>query len=267
MRIICILCLVAIPLLAQTSGNRLAITYADYGIPPRKLIDSHTAGLLPRAYYDVEMKAIPGGGLIFGMSVGIWDRFSISLSFGGDNIIGEGDVEFQKFPGVLVKYRLIEENYFLPALALGFDNQGSGKWDAESGRYRYKSKGFFAAISKSYLLLNYPIGFHGGANYNSGAEVYWTEEYPEDEATPWNFNIGIDKSINEEIALVTEYDFAVNDNPEVGAFFCGYLNAGVRWTLSQIFTIEIDFKDLIGNSGNGAGNWSRELRLVYLESF
>ena len=49
-------------------------------------------------------------------------------------------------------------------------------------------------------------------------------------------------------AFLLEYDFALNDDEEksLGGDF-GYLNTGLRWSLGNGFTIELDFKDLLLN--------------------
>ena len=56
----------------------------------RQLIDLPTAGTLERGSFAIDLRMYNNGGLICGVGVGISPRFMFGLSFGGENIIGEG---------------------------------------------------------------------------------------------------------------------------------------------------------------------------------
>ena len=102
-------------------------------VQPRRLVDMHTAGVLPKASLDFETRIYPsrhedvdGGGTTFSISVGITDRFMFGGGYGFDGLVGHGPVRGNPWPGLCIKYRLIEENYFFPAIAIGYDWQGYG---------------------------------------------------------------------------------------------------------------------------------------------
>jgi hypothetical protein len=251
-------------------------------LQPRRLIDAHTAGILPKAYYDFEFRIYPAGdqhlvgsGLLAAISVGITDRLNIGLSYGGDGLVGRGrGVRPNPYPGGLIKYRIFDENYFLPAFAIGYEHQGYGgiepnvKYDG----FVYKSQGFFIAMSKNYLFFNtVQFGLHGAVNFSleDVQKVHWPNGYA-----------GLDLGLNNELAISVEYDLALNqlDKPDSSNTFLnplkGIFNLGARWAFTDQFYIEFDAKDVLENKvvhmengGLKRLGWSRELKLVYVNHF
>ncbi|MDR0306755.1 MAG: YjbH domain-containing protein [Chitinispirillales bacterium] len=262
-------------------------TGAQENLQPRRLVDMHTAGVLPRGHYDLECRFYAAGdrdyesGMMTGVSVGLTDRFTVGLSYGGEGIIGRrSDVNWNDQPGVLIKYRLFEERYVTPALAVGYDHQGlggtAGAYEFGYDGYIFKSPGFFAALSKNYIMLSIvQIGLHGTSNYSleDRKNVNWP-----------NFMTGFDITINEELAFVMEYDFALNDRTGKKWKYHspGFLNAGLRWAFSPNFHLEFDVKDIFENKMRRIGDnmdtgepvpvrvkngWSRELKVLYYSQF
>jgi len=251
---------------------------AQESLQPRKLVDAHTAGVLPKSHYDLECRFYPAGdlryesGTMMGLSVGLTDRFTVGLSYGGEGVIGRrSNAKGNNHPGVFVKYRLFEESVVIPALALGYDHQGHGGM-ANRGEFGYdgyifKSPGFFAAMSKNYIMLNIiQIGLHATANYSlEGREnVNWP-----------NLMGGFDITINDDLTLVAEYDFAWNDKTgeKENWLSTGFFNMGIRWAFSQNFQLEFDVKDIFEKKLRGPegfkrkNGWSRELKVLYFSKF
>jgi hypothetical protein len=249
-------------------------------IQPRKLVDAHTAGILGRGEYDFECRIYPaadsslGAGLTVGIDVGITNRLTIGLSYGGEGIVGRGkNVRFHYLPGWLIKYRIIEERMHFPGIALGYDHQGHGGI-ADNSKFGYKgyifqSPGFFISLSKNYLLFSrIQFGIHGMANYSM--ENYKEVRWP-------NCIAGLDIGINEELSMVFEYDFGFNildRSPGVQPLYArpseGYLNAGIRWAFSPSFYIEFAARDLLEHRRTQNGrwvSWGREIKLVYFSAF
>jgi hypothetical protein len=222
------------------------------------LIDQPTAGMLERGQYGFSVRFYPYGGALGSIRAGLFNRFMIGVSYGGRNIIGRGEPDMNELPGVLIKYRLFEETD-LPALAIGFDSQGYGLWLDPKNRYEIKAKGLFAVASKNFGLgwLG-TLGLHGGLNYNAFEG--------DDDANMTGF-FGFDKSINEEISVVGEYDLALDDNsPQAIGKNRGYLNAGLKWTFARQLGLEFNFKDILENQKD-INSISRELRITYAETF
>jgi hypothetical protein len=267
--------------------------YGSEMAPPSRLIDGHTAGGLPKGSVGFDIKVYAtrdnyGSGLIAGLQAGVSDRLTFGLSYGGEGVIGySSDVRWYSLPdiGAMIKYRIFDETYLTPAVAIGFDNQGFGGLanEAEFGYngYVYKSPGFFLAASKNFIMLNaVQIGFHGTLNYSLDDL---------DNASWPNFLVGFDLGINNELMLVMEYNCAFDDltgkygDPSYGNPFRGFLNFGLRWAFSPNFHLQFDMKDVLENKQRRSGSyidengirrwnwssvgWSRELRVGYVAQF
>ncbi len=222
---------------------------------PRLLIDMPTAGVLERGSFDIHIRMFENGGLLGGVAVGITPNFMIGLSYGGENIIGEGDVNWNPFPGIQARLRLINENFAMPAITLGFNSQGYGPYDDALNRYAIKSRGLFAVASKNYAIL-FNLGLHGGINYSLEND---------DDDKDVNFFFGVDLSFSDEFRFALEYDVARNDNNDRGfGSGDGYLNAGFQWTFSNHLFLEFYLKNILEN---GPSNPNREFKISYYEFF
>jgi hypothetical protein len=204
----------------------------------RALIDIPVAGSLQRGELAIDTRAYANGGVLTGMTIGLMNRLMVGVYYGGENILGNGDVNWNPSPGVDARLRLLDENFALPAISIGYSNQGYGAWLPGRHRYSIKPRGFYAVASRNYWLLG-NFGIHGGVNYS-------LEHSDRDEDI--NVFVGINKSILHLVEILLEYDFAFNDNEKqtVGDTH-GYLNFGVRWNVSANFATEIDFKNLANN--------------------
>jgi hypothetical protein len=253
----------------------IQLSFAEAASQPLRIIDCNTAGVLSRGCYQLESRVYPNGdtatsgsGAMLGITIGVTNRLNIGLSYGGDGIIGRRLPLFNPHIGALIKYRVFEESYFSPAVAFGYDHQGSGGIDKAYNGYVFKSPGFFLAASKNYLILTkIQIGFHGGINYS-------LEEY---EKINWpNGYVGVDMGVNEELSMAFEYNLALNqrdpgaDSTKFANPFKGYFNAGLRWAFTQSLSMEFDLKDLLQNkvtAGNTPLGWDREIKFIYLQHF
>jgi len=228
-------------------------------LQPRMLVDCPTAGLLPRGSFDFDIRIYPEGGLIFGLDVGLMRRFMVGMSFGGENVIGEGEPDWNPRIEFAAKYRLINESWSFPALVIGYDSQGDGAYDDSLDRYVYKSKGFYAVMSKGYAMGEVPVAFHAGANYS-------LENDDEDKDVSVFF--GADIRFGENLGVVAEYDLGANDDKAKELFGrgYGYLNVGAQWIFSERLFLQFNLKNLLLNRKD-ASTWGRGFRIVYFESF
>jgi len=216
-----------------------------------RLIDSPTAGLVGKGRFAVGLRFFPDGGLLGHMQAGALKRLTIGLSFGGEQVIGDQRIDWQPRVEVGARYRAIEESETWPALVVGYETQGFGRYSA--GRYQIKSKGFYLALSKNYLSALGQFGVHAGANLSR-------EDNDDEDITAW---VGVDKSINEDLAVLGEYDLARNDNVDADE---GYLNLGARWSVAPQLKITFFYKNILGK-GLDEPDPSRELSVVYTEEF
>lgn len=226
-------------------------------VEPTYLIDTPTAGVLIRGSFRAQVRAYEEGGIQAGIDAGVTDRLMFGISYGGTHLIGEGEVGWNPQPGVNIRYRLFEESLSMPALVLGYDSQGFGAYVDSTKRYSTKSRGIFASASKNFALLG-TIGLHGGLNYS-----FENEDGDKD----LNLFVGFDKSINPEIALFGEYDFALNDNENrsLGSGK-GYLNLGLKWIFAGKMNIDFMWKNILKNRNNRPYR-SREIQISFIEIF
>lgn len=227
-----------------------------------RLIDSPTAGLIDKGRFDVDLRLFRDGGVVGQLHAGILRRLTIGLAFGGEGVIGNDAINWYPRVEASARYRVYEESAALPAFTAGYGTQGYGPH--AGGRYQIKSKGFFVAASKNYVSGLGQFGVHGGIN--------WSREDADDGGPSgwW----GIDKTINEELTAVAEYDFALNDNDDdsLGSGR-GYLNAGLYWSpvrglgLGFLLKNVLENGDRTGVAGGPDPDRSREISVRYTETF
>lgn len=205
---------------------------------PRYVIDLPTAGMLPHSTLSTDLDFYHGGGLLVGVSFGLFDRLDAGLSYGGVGIIGTESPSWNNSPGFHIKIRLLEESVAFPAIALGFDSQGKEEYVDSPGRYVIKSRGIYAVASKNYEAMG-DLSLHGGVSYSL--------ERGDDDTDPDVF-VGIEKTIGPVISAVGEYDLALNDtNEDALGRGRGYLNVGLRASLGRGLTLGLNLKDLLRN--------------------
>ena len=232
--------------------------------PPSNLITIPTAGGLIRGSFSAELRLQKKGGLNFGMSAGVTDRFQFGVSFGASELIGDDTLQWHPRPEVNLKYRIMDETMNMPGVALGLETQGLGSYIAGDSlnRYDVKAFGLYLAGSKNWQTPLGNIGLHVGANYN------FTET--DDGDKDISLFAGIDIEINPELALLLEYNAALNENEygaeDISISRGGYLNAAVRWTFVDRLHLEIDFNNLLFDEEK-VGYFNRELKITYIEYF
>jgi hypothetical protein len=224
----------------------------------RSLIDLQTAGILEKGFVGVTADVMPEGVLITRLEVGVFTNVSFGISYGGSNIIGSGAPGWYKYPGVDFKVRLINESAAFPAVTLGFDSQGKGKYFDQEKRFEIKSPGFFAAGSKNFGFLGY-LSLHATINYS-------LESSDGDNFT--DLSVGAEKTLGPSVSLISDYNFAWNDNNPNGSFGKGngYLNMGIRWAIGSGLTLGFDLRDLLDNKRFNPNAADRAIRIEYIKS-
>lgn len=203
------------------------------------LVDCPTPGLLMSAGYQLDLTMEPNGGSIFTLRIGFLDRFFVGFAYGGTEIIGSGEPEWNPRVEFVTRARLIDELDYFPAVSTGFNSQGHGEYSTEDGRYEMKSKGFYLVAGKNLELLG-RLGVHGGTNYS----------LERSDQAALNFFFAIEKNFSDQLTITGEYDFALNDNQVDGKFGegSGYLNCALKWYIHEGFSVDLIFKNLNGNS-------------------
>lgn len=230
--IILAICFIVIDAYAQGSAG----TDAKY--ESRFIIDMPTAGIIPHGYFAIDLQNYQTGGLLAGVTVGLFNRLTFGISYGGEYIIGSQKPGWNSLPGFNIKLRVLNETMIVPAIALGFDSQGKDAYDDELSRYAIKSPGIFVTASKNYIFLGH-LSLHGGVNYSL--------EQADADRDP-NLYIGLEKSLGPYAALISEYNLGWNDshNRAMGRGR-GYLNFAVRFSVGDGFSLGLQMKDVLDN--------------------
>ena len=252
---------------ASAQDYEVAATGTLYDVPPRWLVDVPTAGTLPRASYQIGTRFYPGGGAIGFTDIGLSNRLQLGISFGGEEVIGNQHPNWNPRIEFNVKFRPIDERDHFPGVTVGFCSQGFGAWSSDYDRYAFKSRGFFAVVSRSFYFYEWTAGWHGGINYSL--------ENDRDDDKDLNGCLGLDATFKYNLALLIEYDAALNDDksslpngdpyPYAGKGR-GYLNLSVKWLFSENLELEALLKDLLVNRRE-SDTITREIRLTYIDRF
>jgi hypothetical protein len=250
---------IAVLLTALSTDSLDAQGFAGEGatMEPTMMINKPTAGMLKRGGYLAGLDMVQGGGVLFNVSVGLWDRFMFGISYGGANVIGNQRINMNPLPGVEVKLRIIDESLELPAIALGFNSQGKEPYIDGLDRYTIKSPGFYLVGSKNYSFAG-NLSFHGGLNLSTEGG---------DGDKDLNVFAGVEKSLGKQVSAFLEYDFAFNDNHASAiGLNRGYLNLSVQWSLGSGLVLAFNVKDIFQNQ-KGVSSLNRSLRLDYVGVF
>lgn len=257
-------------------------------LPPSNLVTIPTAGTAQRGQFEVELLMQRGGGVLGRLGVGFSDRFSLGMSYGIQRFIGDDPPALNRpLPEAQLKYRLYDEKFNMPAIAIGLDSQGRGEfWEVgldtvdnvpqiRLARYDVKAIGIYVVFSKNWQIMG-NFGTHLGLSKN-----VWEKDDIEDD---FNLFVGFDKDLAPGITMFLEYNAALDDNnyddynAQNSQIFReslsrltigkgnGYLNAGIRWHVASSFYLEVDLNDIMLNKGN-VKYFSRELKVVYNEFF
>ncbi|MGD8306373.1 MAG: hypothetical protein PVF17_06940 [Ignavibacteria bacterium] len=220
------------------------------------MIDIPTAGVLEKGFVSATIDVMRDGVIIGYLDVGVFENLSFGISYGGSNVIGSGNVSWYKLPSVNIRVRLLNELTLIPAITLGFDSQGKGRYFDDADRFLIKSPGFFAAASKNFELLGF-LALHATANYS-------LENKDGDNFV--NIMFGAEKTLGSKVSLILEYNFAFNDNQSDYGKGNGYLNAGIRWSIGNGFTLEFNLRDILTNSKINPSSAERGLKIEYIQA-
>lgn len=269
MKKICILFAVAILLVPTTGTLRAQETLATnlYDIPPRWLVDVPTAGTFPRGYFDIGVRFYPNGGAIANTSIGLSNRLLVGISYGAEDIISNVDPNWNPKIEFQVKFRVIDELEYFPAVTAGFCSQGFGAWLDDYDRYTFKSRGLYLVVSRSFYFYDWTAGWHAGTNYTLEKDV--------DKDKDVNFFLGFDATFKYNLALLAEYDIGLNDDRSTlpsgeanlfGGKGRGYLNLGIKWLFTRNLELEAHIKDILLNRRE-SDTVTREISITYIEKF
>lgn len=238
-----------------------------YDVPPRWLVDVPTAGTFPRGYFNIGARFYPNGGAIGNTDIGLSNRLTLGISYGAEDVISNTDPNWNPRIEFNVKFRLVDELEYFPAVTFGFSSQGFGAWSDAMDRYTFKSRGFYTVVSRSFYFYEWTSGWHAGVNYSLENDVDQDEDI--------DIFLGFDATFKYNLALLMEYDVALNDdrstlpngNPyEFGGRGRGYFNMGIKWLFTKNLEMEVHIKDILLNRRD-SDTITREISITYIDKF
>ena len=182
---------------------------------------------LAHAEYYVSARLWGDGGIMMRFGVGLFDRVTLGMSYGGDSIIGAHKPAFfdRYRPDFQARLAILQEQGYVPNVMFGFESQGYDECIEQE--YQVREKGGYLCVGKTVdairthcqLGLNYWKGFDGFAALNA--------------LLPGN------------VELIAEYDPAFNDREE-GLKNPGFLNFGIGWTFAERIRMVVGLRDVLG---------------------
>lgn len=213
------------------------------------LIDQPTIEFPNHGVYTVQLRFGPKGEIIGFGNIGLWDRFSLGISYGASNLIGTGDPEFYTQPGVQLRILALEPGLLVPAVIFGFDNQGFGPFD--NSRYEIMSKGIYCQFGETFDYPGLKIVPSLGINYSFEQEG--------------RFDMfgGIKFGFGSTTQFLADYSPNFSDVQDKNK---GYLNIALRFIFYEQLFFEFALRDLLDNSAESK-QLNRMIKIGYQESF
>ncbi|MCX7908832.1 MAG: YjbH domain-containing protein [Ignavibacteria bacterium] len=224
---------------------------------PTKIVELQTAGVNSKGTFSVESWFFKSGGLRIELNFTPFSNFILGVSYGGTNLIGSSNATFQNLPGLLVKFRVVEEKINFPAFAVGISTQGFGPYYLQYHRFETLSPGIFFVGSKAFKNFLGICDLHLGLNYS-------LELKPKQRAI--NFYAGVGQKISNFLRFSFEYNSNLDEKSSELMRSKGLLNTSLYVYLSPNVQIGLIFKDLLTNI-KSQNSPERNLELIYSGSF
>ncbi len=215
---------------------------SDGGESPQvEAVDIPTADILDPSTFATTFRFYNEGGIVSRLVLGPFRRVNLGISFDAQRVIGSRDPHMVH-PAVYFKLRPFDGTDVLPALALGYENQGYLYQDSTRD-FLQKERGLYGVISHEILLPD--LELHGGVNISDF-----------NNSKLFGF-VGITYKIVPAFGLMAEYD-NIRQGPENRA------NVGGRYWVTPFFNVDIAARNVGRGAVRGA---ERIVRLNYVAHF
>jgi hypothetical protein len=215
---------------------------ADDNSPMVEVVDVPTADILDPMTYATTFRFYDDGGLASRLVIGPLKRVNLGITFDAQRLLGAGDPHMTA-PKVYFKLKMFDGTDFLPALAVGYDDQGYLYRD-NIRQFLHREKGLY--LVGSHAIFVQQLELHAGAN------VY---EFDEDSRV-FGF-VGATCKLTQNFALLAEYD-NIRNGPE------NRVNLGGRYWIAPYFNVDFAARN-VGRGVDRGGE--RILRLNYVGHF
>lgn len=182
---------------------------------------------LAHGEYYVGTRLWGQGGALVRFGVGLFDRITLGMSYGGNRFLGNDTISLYPRPEFQARLAILNEEGYIPALALGFESQG---YDETLGTsYQTLPRGGYLCVGKTIVPIRTFVQL--GVSYWSGMDAFAVANC----LLPGN------------VELIAEYDPALNDKRGIDTWRGGLLNFGIGWTFAEKVRLVLGLRDIIGN--------------------
>jgi len=209
--------------------------------PMVEVVDIPTADIIDPSTYALNFRFYDAGGIVSRLIIGPLKRVNLGITFDAQGVVGSQDPHMVR-PSVYFKLRAFDGTDVLPALALGYDNQGYLYKDALRD-YLEKEKGLYVVGSHEIFIPDFEL--HAGMNVNNF-----------DNTKLYGF-FGATYKIVSSFALLAEYD-------NIRAAPTSRVNLGGRYWVTPYFNVDLAARNVGRGGGSGA---ERIVRLNYTGHF
>jgi hypothetical protein len=210
--------------------------------PQLEVVDIPTSDILDPSTFSTSFRFYNDGGIMSRLVIGPFRRVNLGISFDAQRVIGSADPHLIR-PSVFFKLRFFDGNDFLPAFALGYDNQGY-LYQESTKRFLQDEKGIYLVGSHEILLPN--LELHAGMNV------------PKEDSDAKLFGFfGASYKIVPSFALLAEYD-NIRNAPT------NRVDLGGRFWVTPFFNVDVAARNVGRGESRGA---ERIVRLNYVGNF
>jgi hypothetical protein len=217
--------------------------YTDNGVesPQLELIDVPTADVLDPATYSTNFRFYSDGGIVSRLVISPFRRVNFGIMADAQQVIG-GSAPHLIRPSMYFKLRAFDGTDILPALALGYDNEGY-IYSNDLRDFEQKAKGLYLVGSHEIFLPNLEV--HAGLNTNEFGPVQLAGFF------------GVSYQVVDNLTLMAEYDNIRNaaDNR---------VNLGGRFWVTSHFNVDVASRNVGRGEARGA---ERIIRLNCVAKF
>jgi hypothetical protein len=226
-------------LVASTSSIFAGVAGEFYNDEPIKLIDMPVAGSLDTYDYSTRNYFFGDGTLQSQLFFSPYEGIDLGVAYTLNRFLGSDEISAQGIPGIHISYRILDEKQNLPAIKIGFDNQGSGRWLAGSDVHESPPVGLYMAFSKQFQWHFGELSSHLGVGYSLD------NEFKDHAAMLW---FGMESTLGKHFSLGVEYTIPLGDSFYSKTSQNGLLNTSIMASVSSQITIGFALRNLVRQS-------------------
>ena len=201
----------------------------------RAIIDMPTAGIAPKNSLTVFSLVREEGSVLLESSYTVFEDVQIGGGFVFNNLIGTNDIETSLLPLVHLKWRVLNERNYLPAITAGFSTFGRGTFEHTNRIFQTNSPGLYVALSKEWRWKLGAISTHAGVKYS--LDPIESQRKP-------NIFFGLEQALTSRLSVLIEYNALIDD---VRYSSGGLLNSAFRFSIVKGVTLEFQLRDILKN--------------------